>query len=89
MDPKKVSAHGLVGHCAHICRSPDGNKPFSKKNMKRDDNYIYLRSKQITGQDLNQNLTLSPICIYLSICLLPIPLLCQKISRYITRRKEH
>ena len=24
--------------CAHSCRPLDGNKPFSKKNTKRDDN---------------------------------------------------
>ena len=38
---------------------------------------------------LKQNLTVSPICIYLSICLLPTPLLCKKTRRYIMRRKEH
>ena len=30
-------------------------------------NYIYLCSKQSIGKYLNQNLTVSPICIYLSI----------------------
>ena len=36
------------------------------KKMKRDDNFIYLCSKQSIGKYLNQNLTVSPICIYLS-----------------------
>ena len=35
--------------------------------MKGDDNYIYLCFKQIIGKDLNQNLTVSPIYIYLYI----------------------
>ena len=39
--------------------------------MKRDDNYIYLCSKQSIGKYLNQNLTVSPICIYLFVSLLP------------------
>ena len=39
---KKISAQGLVGHCAHSCWPPDGTKQFSKKRMKRDDNYIYV-----------------------------------------------
>ena len=33
---------------AHSCRPLDGNKPFSKKNMKRDDNYIYLCSNYLS-----------------------------------------
>ena len=37
---KKLSAHGLVGHCAHSCRPPDGNKPFSKKCEKRWQLYL-------------------------------------------------
>ena len=39
--------------------------------VKRDDYYIYLCSKQSIGKYLNQNLTVSAICICLSVYLLP------------------
>ena len=43
---KKVSAHGLVEHCAHSCRPPDGKKPFSKKTWKEMTIiFIHLLSK--------------------------------------------
>ena len=59
--------------------------------MKRDGSHIYVCSKQSIAKYLNQYLTVSPICMYLSVCLLPesVCLLCQKISRYIKRRKEY
>ena len=66
---KKVFTHGLVGHCAHSCRPPDGNKSFSTKTWK-EMTIIFIYVKQMIGKELNQNITVSPICIYLSICLL-------------------
>ena len=54
------------------------------KKMKRDDNFIYLCSKQSIGKYLNQNLTVYCITyLYLSVYC-KTPLLCKNEGR-----KEH
>ena len=61
------SCESNVGHCAHSCRPLDDNKPFNKKW--KEMTVIFICSKWSIGKYLNQNLVVSPICIYLSVCL--------------------